>query len=58
MSSSENADPASRQAFIDALLARGEAIKVPADYDLNSPLPAGVTHVLYPDGTLRRVRFA
>lgn len=46
-------DAAGEQAFIDGLLARGEAVP-----DGTDPLPPGVTHVVVvdPDGHRRAVR--
>lgn len=43
--------------FYERLEQTGQLVDVDRNQDL-SALPAGVTHVRYPDGVVRRIRFA
>jgi hypothetical protein len=42
--------------FYDRLKQTGQLVDIEPDQD-TSQLPARVTHVRYPDGTVRRIRF-
>ena len=42
--------------FIQSLEQSGQLVDVAEDQD-TSKLPASVTHIRYPDGTIKRIRF-
>ena len=57
--STSNPDPAPDEAqkqFQESLEKTGQLVDVSKDED-TSKLPSKVTHVRYPDGTVKRIRF-